>query len=108
MAGSLLGHTLGVTSVTVADMARWADKRQWGTRKRTQLTDWLGRCPVLPYAVEVSWRWGTLVAAAEGRGHPRPVNDTWVIACCRVAELPLDTLDTQDFIDYAAYDDLRL
>jgi predicted nucleic acid-binding protein len=108
MANALVGHTLCVTFVTVAEMARWADKRRWGTRKRTQLIDWLARRPVLPYAAEVSWRWGALVAAAERRGRPRPVNDTWIAACCLIAELPLATLNTKDFTDYADHDGLRL
>jgi predicted nucleic acid-binding protein len=39
LATALVGHTLCVSFVTVAEMARWADKRQWGTRKRTQLVE---------------------------------------------------------------------
>lgn len=108
MASALVGHTLCVTFVTVAEMARWADKRQWGTRKRTQLVDWLARRPELPYAAEVSWRWGALVAAAERRGRSRPVNDTWIAACCLVADLPLATLNTKDFSDFAEHDGLVL
>jgi predicted nucleic acid-binding protein len=71
MAPARVGHTPCVTFVTVAEMARWAGKRQWGIRQRTQLVDWLARQPVLPQAAEVAWRWGALVAAAERRGRPR-------------------------------------
>jgi predicted nucleic acid-binding protein len=49
MAAALVRRTVCVTFVTVAEMARWADKQRWGTRKRTELISWLGNKPVLPY-----------------------------------------------------------
>jgi predicted nucleic acid-binding protein len=56
----------------------------------------------------VAWRWGQLIAAGERRGRPRPVNDTWVAACCLTAELPLATLNVKDYLDYTQHDGLRL
>lgn len=108
IAAALVGRTLCVTFVTVAEMARWADKQQWGTRKRTELVAWLGNKVVLPYDVHVAWRWGQLVAAGERRGRPRPVNDTWIAACCLTADLPLATLNVKDFTDHAQHDGLQL
>lgn len=49
IASQLVGHTLCVTVVTVGEMARWAEKRQWGTGARTQLVHWLGSKVILPY-----------------------------------------------------------
>ncbi|MGH3437879.1 MAG: type II toxin-antitoxin system VapC family toxin [Sciscionella sp.] len=108
MARALLGHTLCVTFVTVGEMARWADSRQWGPRKRTELVAWLGNRVVLPYDANVAWRWGQLIAAAERRGRPRPINDTWIAACCLAAELPLATLNIKDYLDYTQHEGLRL
>jgi toxin FitB len=45
----------------------------------------------LPYSGQVAVRWGELQARAERRGRPRPVNDTWIAACCLVRDLPLAT-----------------
>ena len=47
-------------------------------------------------------------AHAERRGRPRPVNDTWIAACCLVRDLPLATLNVKDFSDFADHDGLRI
>ncbi|HXZ72058.1 MAG TPA: hypothetical protein VEH31_14495 [Streptosporangiaceae bacterium] len=47
-------------------------------------------------------------AAATQRGRPRPVNDTWVAACCLAYDLPLATLNVKDFADFAEHDGLSL
>ncbi len=36
-------------------------------------------------------------------GRPRPVNDTWIVACCLAYGLPLATLNTKDFEDFAEH-----
>jgi predicted nucleic acid-binding protein len=41
-------------------------------------------------------------------GWPRPVNDTWVAACCLAYRLPLATLNIKDFADFAQHDGLTL
>ncbi len=63
---------------------------------------------VLPYDEQVAWQWGRLSAAAELRGRPRPVNDTWIAACCVVAGLPLATRNLKDFTDFAEHDGLMV
>ena len=108
LAARLVGHEICVTFVTIGGLARWAEKRPWGTRARTQLMDWLGRRVVLPYDEQVAWKWGRLSVSAEQRGRPRPINDTWIAACCLVADLPLVTLNLKDFKDFAEHDGLRI
>jgi predicted nucleic acid-binding protein len=49
LAARLAGHEICVTFVTVGELARWAEKRHWGTRARTELVTWLGRRVILPY-----------------------------------------------------------
>jgi predicted nucleic acid-binding protein len=53
-------------------------------------------------------RGGRLQAQAQRRGRPRPVNDTWIAACCLVDQLPLATFNTKDYEDFTEYDGLRL
>jgi len=108
LAARLVGQEICVTFVTIGVLARWAEKRHWGTRARTQLMDWLGRRVVLPYDEQVAWKWGRLSVSAEQRGRPRPINDTWIAACCLVADLPLVTLNLKDFKDFAEHDGLRI
>jgi predicted nucleic acid-binding protein len=108
LAARLLGQEVCVTFVTIGELSRWAEKRHWGTRARTELVAWLGRAVVLPYDERVAWRWGQLSVQAEQRGRARPINDTWIAACCLVADLPLATLNLKDFGDFAEHDGLRL
>ena len=63
---------------------------------------------VLPADEAVAAAWGHLRARAESRGRPRPVNDTWIAACCLVNRVPLATFNTKDFVDFAQYEGLAL
>jgi toxin FitB len=56
----------------------------------------------------VAWKWGQLSVEAERRGRARPINDTWIAACCLVADLSLATMNLKDFEDFAEHDGLRL
>jgi predicted nucleic acid-binding protein len=58
LASRLVEQEVCVTFVTIGELARWAEKRRWGTRARTELVAWLGRAVVLPYDEQVAWRWG--------------------------------------------------
>ena len=54
LAARLVGQEVCVTFVTIGELSRWAAKRRWGTRARTELVDWLGRTVVLPYGERVA------------------------------------------------------
>lgn len=108
LATRLVEQEVCVTFVTIGELSRWAEKRRWETRARTELVAWLGRAVVLPYDERVAWRWGQLSVEAERRGRARPINDTWIAACCLVADLPLATLNLKDFADFAEHGGLRL
>lgn len=97
-----------LTFVTVAELWKWAEVRSWGAASRDRLSTWSARRPFLPYDEEVARTWGRLASGAQLRGRPRPQNDTWVAACCVRHGLPLITLNTKDFEDFARYDGLVL
>jgi predicted nucleic acid-binding protein len=46
--------------------------------------------------------------ARNGADGPRPHNDTWIAACRLVDDLPLATLNTKDFADFAEHEGLTL
>jgi predicted nucleic acid-binding protein len=52
--------------------------------------------------------WGEISAYAAKRGRPRPVNDTWIAACCLTFDLPLATLNVGDFQDFVDHEGLVL
>lgn len=104
----LIGNTVAITFVTLAELYKGMETRSWGERRRADLAAWIGRLLVLPYSDAVPQTWGRLAAAAQQRGRPRPVNDSWIAACCVADDVPLLTLNRKDFEDFARHDGLRL
>jgi toxin FitB len=98
-----------VTFVTLGELAKWGELHNWGIRRWTKLADWVGQTTVvLPVDNTVTYTWGQLAAAAQRRGRPRPVNDTWIAACCLAAGFPLATQNHKDFADFGEHHGLRL
>ena len=97
-----------LTFVTAGELARWTKLRHWGLGNLAMPGSWLAGKPVIPGSKAIAAVWGGLSAAAIQRGRPRPVNDTWVAACCRAYQLPLATFNLKDFKDFAGYHGLRL
>jgi toxin FitB len=108
LAMRLVGRQPLVTFVTVGELTQWTRLRRWGPRNRAMLEDWLADKPVISGGKSIAAVWGELSAAATQRGRPRPVNDTWIAACCIAYGLPLATLNVKDFSDFAAHDCLAL
>jgi len=94
--------------VTIGELTQWTKLRNWGPGSRAALDNWLSDKPVISAARSIAVIWGELSAAATQRGRPRPVNDTWVAACCLAYDLPLATLNIKDFADFAEHDGLAL
>lgn len=108
LARHLVGNIASLTFVTLGELYKGMETRSWGDRRRSDLAAWIERLLVLPYSDDVSHTWGRIAAAAQRRGRPRPVNDTWIAACCITEDLPLLTLNRKDFEDYVRHDGLRL
>lgn len=104
----IAGQRVWLTFVTVGELWTWAEARSWGTTNRVRLTAWVARRPLIPFDDEVARTWARLAASAQQRGRPRPQNDTWIAACCIRHGLPLITLNTKDFEDFARDDGLVL
>jgi predicted nucleic acid-binding protein len=104
----LAGKILAVTFVTVGEMTKWTLVRRWGPDRRASLQRFLDGFVVLPYDSRVAARWGQIQAAGQLRGRPRPVNDSWIAACCLARHLPLVTFNTKDYIDFGEHDGLTL
>jgi predicted nucleic acid-binding protein len=104
----LTGQTWCIPFVTLGELTKWTVLRSWGPRKLAELADWRHHVVTLPYSEAVAIRWGELQARAIRRGRPRPVNDTWIAACCLVRDLPLATLNLKDYADFAEHEGLRV
>jgi len=104
----LATRTTCITFVTLGELTKWTAVRSWGPQRRAALATWRQRVTVLAYDERVATTWGELQARAQLRGRPRPVNDTWIAACCIVDALPLATFNVKDFADFVTYDGLQL
>ena len=94
--------------MTLGELTKWTVLRSWGPRKRAEMAGWLDNVVILPYSEAVAVTRGQLQARAVRRGRPRPVNDTWIAACCLVRDLPLATLNVKDYADFAEHESLTL
>ncbi|MEU4421883.1 type II toxin-antitoxin system VapC family toxin [Actinoplanes sp. NPDC024001] len=104
----LVGKTLCITFVTLGELTKWTALRSWGPRKLASLAEWRSSVVVLPFDEAVATAWGHLQARAQLRGRPRPINDSWIAACCLVDQLPLATSNGKDYADFAEHNGLRL
>jgi predicted nucleic acid-binding protein len=101
---SISGNRVWLTFVTVGELMKWTVVRRWGETRRQQLDSWISHRPIIPYDRAVAHQWGDLAGAAQLRGRPRPQNDTWIAACCIRQNVPLITLNTADFMEFAEHD----
>lgn len=76
LATRLIGREPLITFVTFGELAKWAEIRNRGQRRREELTSWLSRIAVLPGDEAVAATGGRLSAAAIRRGRPRPARDS--------------------------------
>jgi toxin FitB len=104
----LAPYEAAITFVTVGELTQWATARDLGTRRRTELQAYIATRVKIPGGSDVGRKWGEITAYAQRRGRPRPINDSWIAACCLTYDLPLATLNTTDFEDYAEHEGLRL
>jgi len=104
----LAGHSLCITFVTLGELTKWTVLRNWSPRRLAGLESWRRQVVLLPFDEAVAVKWGAIQANAQLRGRPRPVNDSWIAACCLAYELPLATFNTKDFADFAENDGLAL
>jgi len=57
---ALTTHIPVLTFVTVAEWAKWAHKRNWGTAQRDRIRTFAGRFTLLHCLVPVMYEWGRL------------------------------------------------
>jgi hypothetical protein len=108
LVAKLAPHGAAITFVTVGELTRWVFARDIGTRRRRQIEHVIAVTPKIPGGIDVARKWGEIVAYADKRGRPMPVNDSWIAACCLTYDLPLATLNVNDYEHLVEHEGLRL
>jgi toxin FitB len=93
---------------TAGELWHEALNKRWGGARRGALDLWPAKAMILPADLPGAKTWGTITAGAHRRGRSRPLNGTWIAACCIETGLPLLTLNRRDFADFAEHDGLVL
>jgi predicted nucleic acid-binding protein len=97
-----------ISFATAGELWRWSLVKRWGDARRGGLDLWLTGEMTLRADLQVAETWARITAGAQRRGRPRPLNDSWIAACCIESGLPLLTLNRRDFADFAEHDGLVL
>ena len=98
----------GIAFATAGELWRWSLVKRWGDARSRGLDLWLAGEPILAGDLPVASTWAATTAGAQRRGRPRPLNDSWIAACCIESGLPLLTLNRRDFADFAEHGELVL
>jgi toxin FitB len=107
-ARQVVSNDIGIAFATAGELWKGALDRRWRGVRRGGLDLWLDETTILPAGLRVAKVWAGLATGAERRGRPRPLNDSWIAACCIDRGVPLLTLNLRDFADFAAHDGLVL
>jgi predicted nucleic acid-binding protein len=87
----LLGRTLAVSFMTVAELELWMVQRGWGAARRARLDQLLLSYVVHPYDRPLCRAWAEVTVQARRRGQPIALGDAWIAATALHYRLPLVT-----------------
>jgi len=94
-------HLVGVrpvlSFVTIAELAHWADVRQWGQPTRGRLERFLTGFVVRYPDRALCDRWGAVTAAARRAGRAIAAMDGWIAVAAIHYRVPLVTHDPTDY-----------
>jgi predicted nucleic acid-binding protein len=95
---SILASQIGVLSfITLAELYRWPEERDWGPRRRDELARVLRPYEIAFPDEPLCREWALLMAALKTAGRPLPFGDSWIAATALYLGLELVTHNPRDF-----------
>jgi len=80
-----------ISFMTLAELYRWAESRDWGARRRAKLERHIARFAVHGCSRGLCRVWAQVVAGAARNGTPLDCADAWVAAVAMLLEVSLVT-----------------
>jgi tRNA(fMet)-specific endonuclease VapC len=93
----LLGHTLMLSFMTLAELDRWVIQRKWGEARRTWLNRYLDTFVVIPYHRALCTKWAEVTVGAQARGYRIEYADAWIASTALLYDIPLVTHNGGDY-----------
>ena len=93
----LLGQTLVVSFMTLAELRAWQLIRKWGQGSRDRFARHLGRYHVYFADDALCQRWAEITSSARALGRPIDVADAWIAATALLLGVPLVTHNATDY-----------
>jgi predicted nucleic acid-binding protein len=91
------GRTWVVSFQVVAELYRWADERNHGSKRIAELEALFRKLVIVPSSNALAREWARVSAECNRLGRPISCGDAWVAATARLFELPLVTHNRKDF-----------
>jgi predicted nucleic acid-binding protein len=93
----LVGQTLVISFMTLAELRAWPLLRKWGQTSRDRLARHLGRYHVYFADDALCQRWAEVTSHARALGRPIEVADAWIAATALLLGVPLVTHNPADY-----------
>lgn len=93
----MLGRTLCLSFMSVAELHAWAIARRWGEKRVESLKQIIGQYVVLPYDAEMAVRWAQISEHRKRAGRPIATADCWIASTAVRHGLELLTQNGRDF-----------
>ncbi len=93
----LVGRTLVVSFMTVAELEAWALIRNWGEARRARMREHLRNFVIYPFELPLCRKWAEVTSAARTNGRRIACADAWIAATALLHEIPLITHNRNDF-----------
>ncbi len=94
----LVGATLLISFMIVAELDRWAIQSKWGSARREWLRLYLERFVLLPYSRRLCTAWAEVTVAAQANGCRIDCADALIAATALRHDVPLVTHNRGDYL----------
>ncbi len=87
----LNGRQIVISFMTVAELYRWSEEKNWGMKRAVSLEQHMRNFIVCPADPKLCKIWGRVMAESKIRGQNMSCADAWIAATALSFEIPLVT-----------------